>query len=201
MRRAGTDQRPIVRVEGVDYRDAARGAARQRADDRPAQRCRRSLRASGGRTNWQGCASPTASAQLGRVVRMIELPTCEALRSRARRRRRNHRPAGPRRDPQLDVRGGAVEVDARLPARGLQPIARSTSSRSFPTGSPGCASQRHVRNALAAGSEDRVVNIRDHDAARRRPGRRHPVRRRRRDGAARRRARRARCAPATAATR
>jgi 16S rRNA processing protein RimM len=78
VRRAGTEQRPIVRLEGVEDRaaaDALRGMVltvdRQEA---PAL-------AEG---EWwahelEGCEVADAGAPVGRVIRMIELPSCEAL--------------------------------------------------------------------------------------------------------------------------
>lgn len=79
VRRAGTEQRPIVRVDGVEDRTAAealRGAELFVAqDDVPAL----------GEGEWwahelEGCAVFDGGGRLlGAVARMIELPSCEAL--------------------------------------------------------------------------------------------------------------------------
>jgi 16S rRNA processing protein RimM len=78
VRRAGTDQRPIVRLDGVEDRegaDALRGTAltvdRQEA---PALK----------EGEWwghelEGCAVVDGEWRVGTVKRMIELPSCEAL--------------------------------------------------------------------------------------------------------------------------
>jgi 16S rRNA processing protein RimM len=78
VRRAGTEQRPIVRVEGVADRSAAE--ALRGADllvdggDAPAL----------GEDEWwahelEGCEVVDGRELLGTVVRLIELPSCEAL--------------------------------------------------------------------------------------------------------------------------
>jgi 16S rRNA processing protein RimM len=78
VRRAGTDERPILRLAGHDGREAAealrgldllvhRGAAPELDDD-----------------EWyaedlEGCQVVDGSAEVGRVVRLVALPSCEAL--------------------------------------------------------------------------------------------------------------------------
>ena len=78
VRRAGTDERPIVRLSGVDGRDAAeelrglellvpRAAAAPLEDD-----------------EWwaedlEGCRVVDGERELGSVQRLIALPSCEAL--------------------------------------------------------------------------------------------------------------------------
>ena len=78
VRRAGTDERPIVRLSGVDGRDAAeqlrglellvpRAAAPPLEDD-----------------EWwaedlEGCRVVDGERELGRVARLVPLPSCEAL--------------------------------------------------------------------------------------------------------------------------
>lgn len=78
VRRAGTDRRPIVRVQGVDDRAAAealRGQALTVADaDAPPL-------AEG---EWwahelEGCLVVDGERRVGTVTRMVELPSCEAL--------------------------------------------------------------------------------------------------------------------------
>jgi 16S rRNA processing protein RimM len=78
VRRAGTDERPILRLAGHEGREAAealrgldllvhRGAAPELDDD-----------------EWyaedlEGCQVVDGSAEVGRVVRLVALPSCEAL--------------------------------------------------------------------------------------------------------------------------
>jgi 16S rRNA processing protein RimM len=81
VRRAGTDQRPIVRVQGVEERagaEALRGVELTvAATDAP-------LLAEG---EWwahelEGCVVVDGERRVGTVTRMIELPSCEALEVR-----------------------------------------------------------------------------------------------------------------------
>ncbi len=78
VRRAGTEQRPIVRLEGVENRPAAeaiRGMALMvKVTQAPAL----------GEGEWwahelEGCEVVAAGTLLGTVGRMIELPSCEVL--------------------------------------------------------------------------------------------------------------------------
>lgn len=78
VRRAGTEQRPIVALEGVDDRDAAVRLRGQpllvAADAAPAL----------GEGEWwahelEGCEVFCAGVLIGTVRQMIELPSCEAL--------------------------------------------------------------------------------------------------------------------------
>jgi 16S rRNA processing protein RimM len=78
VRRAGTEQRPILRLEGVEDRPAAealRGTELLVEDaDAPAL----------GEDEWwahelEGCEVVDGEALLGTVARLIELPSCEAL--------------------------------------------------------------------------------------------------------------------------
>jgi 16S rRNA processing protein RimM len=80
-RRAGTDERPIVRLEGIDDREAAlslRGSELLLASDAaPAL----------GEGEWwehelQGCDVRDGDRHLGTVTRVVELPSCEALEVR-----------------------------------------------------------------------------------------------------------------------
>jgi 16S rRNA processing protein RimM len=81
VRRAGTEQRPIVRLDGVDDREAAdalRGAALTVAAlEAPALE----------QGEWwghelEGCAVVDGDSHVGTVSRMLELPSCEALEVR-----------------------------------------------------------------------------------------------------------------------
>jgi 16S rRNA processing protein RimM len=71
VRRAGTGQRPIVRLEGVDSREAAEAL---RGRDAPKRE----------EGEWwahelEGCSVFDGEQLLGKVERMLELPSCEAL--------------------------------------------------------------------------------------------------------------------------
>ncbi|HEX5225991.1 MAG TPA: ribosome maturation factor RimM [Solirubrobacteraceae bacterium] len=78
VRRAGTEQRPIVRLDGIEDREAAlelRGAELAvRTDSAPQL---------GEDEYWahelEGCEVRAGERVLGTVTRMIELPSCEAL--------------------------------------------------------------------------------------------------------------------------
>jgi 16S rRNA processing protein RimM len=78
VRRAGTEARPIVRLEGVDDRSGADELRGQelmvRADQAPAL----------GEGEWwahelEGCEVVDRGRRVGTVTRLIELPSCEAL--------------------------------------------------------------------------------------------------------------------------
>jgi 16S rRNA processing protein RimM len=81
MRRAGTDERPIVRLQGIEDRDAAvaiRGLELTVAHTQtPAL----------GEGEWwagelEGCEVVDGERHVGVVVRLVELPSCEALEVR-----------------------------------------------------------------------------------------------------------------------
>jgi 16S rRNA processing protein RimM len=82
VRLAGTEQRPIVRVEGIEDRNSAealRGTDLLVEDtDAPAL----------GENEWwahelEGCEVRDGERLLGAVIRLLELPSCEALEVRA----------------------------------------------------------------------------------------------------------------------
>jgi 16S rRNA processing protein RimM len=81
VRRAGTDQRPIVRLEGIDDRTAAEALRGTElligSGDAPAL----------GEEEWwahelEGCEILDGEQLLGTVSKLIELPSCEALEVR-----------------------------------------------------------------------------------------------------------------------
>jgi 16S rRNA processing protein RimM len=78
VRRAGTDQRPIVRLEGVDDRDAALQLRGLELEVDAAQ-----APALEDGEYWahelEGCSVTASDRQLGTVSRLLELPSCEAL--------------------------------------------------------------------------------------------------------------------------
>ncbi len=84
VRRAGTDQHPIVRVEGVEDRtraEALRGLELTVAEtDAP-----RLAEGEWWAHELEGCAVIDGDRPIGQVTRMIELPSCEALEVRRER--------------------------------------------------------------------------------------------------------------------
>jgi 16S rRNA processing protein RimM len=81
VRRAGTDQRPIVRLNGIEDRATAEGLRGVEltvdGEDAPAL----------GQDEWwahelEGCEVLDGDERLGTVTRLIELPSCEALEVR-----------------------------------------------------------------------------------------------------------------------
>ncbi len=81
VRRAGTDQRPIVRLEGIEDRT---GAEELRGLELTVDSRRAPALADG---EWwahelEGCVVRDGERLLGTVVRLIELPSCEALEVR-----------------------------------------------------------------------------------------------------------------------
>jgi 16S rRNA processing protein RimM len=78
VRRAGTDARPIVRLEGIADRE---GAEELRGAEMSTRRSAAPALEDG---EWwahelEGCAVLDGQLLLGTVVRMLELPSCEAL--------------------------------------------------------------------------------------------------------------------------
>jgi 16S rRNA processing protein RimM len=78
VRRAGTEQRPIVRLQGIDDRDSVEGL---RGEELTVVRGSAPALAEG---EWwahelEGCAVVDGERRIGTVARMIELPSCEAL--------------------------------------------------------------------------------------------------------------------------
>jgi len=78
VRRAGTDSRPIVRVEGVEDRGAAE-ALRGAEVTVPAQEAPALAEGEWWAHELQGCALLDGERLIGTVERLIELPSCEAL--------------------------------------------------------------------------------------------------------------------------
>jgi 16S rRNA processing protein RimM len=78
VRRAGTDERPIVRLAGVESRDAAE---RLRGTELLVPRA--AAPALGADEWWaedlEGCRVVDGERDLGRVARLVPLPSCEAL--------------------------------------------------------------------------------------------------------------------------
>lgn len=81
VRRAGTEKHPIVRIEGVDSREGAEALRGQEltVDSRLAPKLEEG--------EWwahelEGCVVVDGERQLGRVERLLELPSCEVLEVR-----------------------------------------------------------------------------------------------------------------------
>ncbi|MEA2246850.1 MAG: rRNA processing protein RimM [Solirubrobacteraceae bacterium] len=78
VRRAGTDEHPIVRLDGFDGRDAAEGL---RGVELMVPRS--AVPALGDDEWWaqdlEGCRVVDGERPLGRVTRLVALPSCEAL--------------------------------------------------------------------------------------------------------------------------
>ena len=78
VRRAGTEQHPIVRLEGVESREAAEALRGTEL------RVQRTAAPELGAGEWwahelEGCTVLDGGRQVGTVVRLVELPSCEAL--------------------------------------------------------------------------------------------------------------------------
>jgi 16S rRNA processing protein RimM len=78
VRRAGTEQRPILRLQGIDSREAVEAL---RGSDLAIDDAQAPQLADG---EWwahelEGCEVFDGELLVGRVARMLELPSCEAL--------------------------------------------------------------------------------------------------------------------------
>jgi 16S rRNA processing protein RimM len=109
VRRAGTDERPILRLQGVDGRSGAEALRGQELTVAAA-----ALPALEPDEWWagelEGCDVFDGERRVGKVVRMLELPSCEVLQVQ--------RDDGELLIPMVrdairtvDVRGGRIDVD------------------------------------------------------------------------------------------
>lgn len=110
LRRRGTDQRPIVRVEGIEDRAAAQAARGQEltvaVGDAPAL----------GEDEWwagelEGCEVRDGERLIGVVERLLELPSCEALQVRDGSGAELLVPMVRDAIRSVDVAAGSIEVD------------------------------------------------------------------------------------------
>lgn len=92
VRRAGTDQRPIVRIQGVEDRAGAEGL-RGLELTVPAADAPRLAEGEWWAHELEGCVIVDGERRVGTVTRMIELPSCEALEVR-REMTGSHPPTG-----------------------------------------------------------------------------------------------------------
>jgi 16S rRNA processing protein RimM len=127
VRRAGTDQRPIVRLEGIEDRASAEALRGEELTVEGGE-----VPALGEQEWWahelEGCAVVDGEELLGTVSRLLELPSCEALEVEPTRGGevvlvplvkdaiRSVAPARRRIEVNLDFLGLA-EDDGRAPAR------------------------------------------------------------------------------------
>ena len=78
-RRAGTDERPILRLAGHAGREAAEALRGAPLRVPPAERAGARARASTGRTSSRAARSYDGERAVGEVRRMLPLPSCEVL--------------------------------------------------------------------------------------------------------------------------
>ncbi len=113
VRRAGTAERPIVRLDGCVDRDSARALSGSEllvtTRDAPAL----------GPDEWwahelEGCAVRAGVRELGRVERLIALPSCEALEVRDERGQTLLVPLVRDAILAVDVAARTIEVDDRF---------------------------------------------------------------------------------------
>ena len=159
MRRAGTDRRPIIRVEGCDDRDGADALRGQllevEALERPPL----------GPDEWwaeqlEGAAVFDGERQLGVVARLLALPSCECLDVARAGGGDAARSAGPRRGPRGRCGTRADRRRSDVPRRGA--AVKVDIVTLFPDWFEWFRDQRHVANALAGGSTLSLINPRDH---------------------------------------
>ncbi len=159
VRRAGTDQRPIVRLEGCEDRAAALALRGEQLLVEAA-----TLPPLGPDEWWaeqlEGAHVFDGDREVGVVRRLLALPSCECLE--VERDGERPRPAGAaraRRDPPRRRRGGPHRDRPGVPGGGAVKLDVVTL---FPDWFEWFRSQRHVANALAAGSALTLINPRDH---------------------------------------
>jgi 16S rRNA processing protein RimM len=114
VRRAGTDSRPIVRLEGVADRAAAE-ALRGADVTVAAQQAPALAEGEWWAHELEGCALLDGERRLGTVQRLIELPSCEALEvARADTRERVLVPMVKDAIRRVDVARGEIDVDSEF---------------------------------------------------------------------------------------
>ncbi len=112
VRRAGTEKRPIVRVEGIEDRSAAE-TLRGVAITVPAPAAPRLAPGEWWSHELEGCALTDGSSRIGTVTRVIELPSCEALEvAREDAAERLLVPMVKDAIRRVDVAGRRIDVDA-----------------------------------------------------------------------------------------
>ena len=130
VRRAGTDSRPIVRVEGVEDRAAAE-ALRGADVTVPAGETPALAEGEWWAHELEGCALLDGARRIGTVERLVELPSCEALEvAREGARERVLVPMVKDAIRKVDVTKREIEVDSEfLGLRDEPPDAREVRGR------------------------------------------------------------------------
>ena len=114
VRRAGTDSRPIVRLDGVEDRTAAE-ALRGAEVTVAAQQAPELAEGEWWAHELEGCALLDGERRIGTVQRLIELPSCEALEvERADTRERVLVPMVKDAIRRVDVERGEIDVDSEF---------------------------------------------------------------------------------------
>ena len=164
VRRAGTDERPILRLDGAATARRSRRCAARSCSSR-APRRPRSARTSGGPRTSRAARSPTATRHARpRAAAASALPSCEVLEVERAGRRRAARPAGPRRGPRASTsQARRIDVDAGVPRRRRRRPADADRRRHALPGVVRLVPRPAPRaNAIAGGHELRCLNPRDH---------------------------------------
>ena len=126
VRRAGTDSRPIVRLEGVVDRAAAE-ALRGAEVTVAAQQAPTLAEGEWWAHELEGCALLDGQRRIGTVQRLIELPSCEALEvARADTSERVLVPMVKDAIRRVDVERGEIEVDSEFLGLGEDAAAERT---------------------------------------------------------------------------
>ncbi len=115
VRRAGTDQHPIVHVHGVDDRTGAQ-ALRGQALEVAAADAPQLAEGEWWAHELEGCRVVDGARRIGTVIQMIELPSCEALEVRLDSSDTDVSDAGP-----ADA-SGTVLSDAGSTDTGAEPL-------------------------------------------------------------------------------
>jgi len=114
VRRAGTDSRPIIRVEGVEDRAAAE-ALRGAEVTVPAQDAPALAEGEWWAHELEGCVLRDGERVIGTVERLIELPSCEVLEvAREGMRERVLVPMVKDAIRSVDVARHAIDVDSEF---------------------------------------------------------------------------------------
>ncbi len=111
VRRAGTDQRPIVRVDGITDRDGAE-ALRGQALTVTAADAPQLEQGEWWAHELEGCAVLDGERHVGTVTRLLELPSCEALEVQ-REMTGSHPPGEPLLVPMVSDAIRHIDVAAR----------------------------------------------------------------------------------------
>lgn len=131
VRRAGTDERPILRLAGHDGREAAEAL---RGQDLMVHR---GVAPALGEDEWyaedlEGCRVVDGTVEVGRVLRMVALPSCEALEVERLGAAELLVPLVRDAVRSVDVAAGVVDIDLAFLGEGAPPAAAPSTKRSSP---------------------------------------------------------------------